>query len=99
MTPAVDELVHVVGRVVGSLQRAYKRTPTLSEHMDFYEFAVLSWALSRSGGFVARAAAALGINERHMRRRMRACGVRWQDHRGPSRAVRRARARAGRGGA
>lgn len=99
MTPAVDELVTVVARVAGSTRRAYGRVPTLSEHLDFYEAAVLHWALARSRGVIGSAAAALGISERHLRRRMRACGVRREDHREPSREKRRARARASRGGA
>lgn len=99
MTPAIDELTAVVARVAGSTRRSYGRAPTLREHLDFYEAAVLRWALEGSRGFVAPAAEALGIDPRHMRRRMRVCGVRWQDHRGPNREKRRARARAGRGGA
>lgn len=92
-----DELIAVVRRIDRFAHRTERRMLTLREHLLIYEGAVLRWALKGSRGFVGPAAAALGISERHLRRRMRACDVRWQDHRGPNREVRRARARAGHG--
>jgi DNA-binding NtrC family response regulator len=68
------------------IKQGAPRTSTLAEQVAAYERAVLRQALESVHGQVGRAAAALGVPERTLRRKMRSFGLAKEAFRKPSRS-------------
>lgn len=100
MTPPDDLTALVTPTVAHAAEwlAARAMSPTLAMLTAVSESAILTWALTCTGGKVGLTAALLGIPERTLRRRMRARGLRMMPFREAARA-RRARPAAAQEGA